>query len=165
MFIFIRFSLSSDSSEHDDLERACSLPLPDQMSALSSRKLSHSRLSPSLSSPHEGLESEKTMTVSRKMSSGEMINVLQSQVFGVTTEECQKALSRNEWNIAKSLNYLKVIVFLLFFSFLRDLLFTIERFSFCYFLLFNPLEPNLFNNLNLYNRKRVNLNKLLFFSF
>lgn len=100
------------SLEHDDLERACSLPLPNQMSAIQSRNYIHGRLSPSLSSSNECLVNEKSKTVPRQsaMSSSQMINILQSQVFGVTIDECHTALSKNNWNILKSLNYLKVII-------------------------------------------------------
>ena len=43
-----------------------------------------------------------------EMGPGQKVVLLQSEVFGVTDEECQQALRKHQWDVAKSIKYLKV---------------------------------------------------------
>ena len=93
----------------DDRERTNSLPLPSENSPKAAFTYPSPKSSTSLSGSVERI-GDKPRSTPRcaAMSPGQMINALQSQVFGVTNEECQLALRKNDWSVSKSINYLKV---------------------------------------------------------
>ncbi|XP_076804091.1 activated CDC42 kinase 1-like isoform X2 [Clavelina lepadiformis] len=67
---------------------------------------SPSSVNGSYHSPHN--ERLRTMPRYGEMGPGQKVVALQSEVFGVTDEECQSALKLNSWDVPRSINYLKV---------------------------------------------------------
>ena len=51
---------------------------------------------------------DRSQTRYSEMGRGQKVVLLQSEVFGVTDDECQQALRTNNWDVTKSIKYLKV---------------------------------------------------------
>nr|XP_026694587.1 activated CDC42 kinase 1 isoform X3 [Ciona intestinalis] len=51
---------------------------------------------------------QANFSIYKDMGPGQKVVAVQSEVFGVTDEECQSALRLNSWDVLKTINYLKI---------------------------------------------------------